>query len=47
MATTFAPVTWTTEYLAGPPHIAVDQQGTGSLLVFMHGIGSNCTNWRD
>jgi len=44
MATTFVPATWTTAYIAGPPRIAVDQQGTGPLLVFMHGIGGNRTN---
>jgi 3-oxoadipate enol-lactonase len=47
MATTSASVTWTTEYIAGTPRIAVDQQGTGPLLVFMHGIGGNRTNWHD
>ena len=47
MATTSASVTWTTEYIAGTPRIAVDQQGTGPLLIFMHGIGGNRTNWHD
>lgn len=27
------------------PHIAVDVQGDGPLLVFLHGIGGNRTNW--
>jgi len=47
MATTAAPATWTTEYIAGLPHIAVDEQSTGPLLVLMHGIGGTRTNWHD
>jgi 3-oxoadipate enol-lactonase len=28
------------------PHLAVDVQGDGPLLIFLHGIGGNRTNWR-
>ena len=42
-----APTPWTTEYMLGTPHLAVDKQGCGPLLVFMHGIGGNRTNWHD
>lgn len=31
----------------GTPRIAVEGVGTGPLVVFMHGIGGNRTNWRD
>jgi len=47
MATPSAPVTWTNEYIAGTPGIAVDKQGAGPLLVLMHGIDGNRTNWHD
>ncbi|HVE49493.1 MAG TPA: alpha/beta fold hydrolase [Casimicrobiaceae bacterium] len=34
--------------LIGPaPRIAVDYAGAGPLVVFMHGIGGNRTNWRE
>lgn len=39
--------TWTTDYVPGTPRIAVDHLGTGPLVVFMHGIGGNRTNWHD
>jgi 3-oxoadipate enol-lactonase len=39
--------TWTTDYIPGSPRIAVDHCGAGPLLVFMHGIGGNRTNWHD
>ena len=39
--------TWTTEIIAGSPRIAVDHVGGGPLLVFLHGIGGNRTNWHD
>jgi 3-oxoadipate enol-lactonase len=29
------------------PRIAVDVQGDGPLLIFLHGIGGNRSNWRD
>jgi len=47
MVTTSAPATWTTEYVPGTPRLAVDKQGTGPLLVFLHSIGGNRTNWHD
>ena len=47
MATTSTLATWTTEYVPGTPRLAVDKQGSGPLLVFMHGIGGNRTNWHD
>src|SRR5689334_22806733 len=28
------------------PHLALDVQGDGPLLLFLHGIGGNRTNWR-
>lgn len=32
----------------GPaPHIAVDHAGRGELVLFVHGIGGNRTNWRE
>ena len=36
-----------TELIGAAPRIAVDHMGTGSLLVVLHGIGGNRTNWRD
>jgi len=38
---------WTTDYIPGPPRIAVDHAGTGPLVMLMHGIGGNRTNWHD
>ena len=38
---------WTTEYIPGPPRIAVDHAGAGQLLIMLHGIGGNRTNWHD
>ena len=38
---------WQTEYVAGAPRIAVDHCGRGPLVLFMHGIGGNRTNWHD
>jgi 3-oxoadipate enol-lactonase len=38
---------WTTDLIAGPPRIAVDQLGAGPLVIFLHGIGGNRTNWHD
>ena len=34
-----------TEYIPGTPRIAVDRLGQGPLVVFLHGIGGNRTNW--
>ena len=32
----------------GPsPRLAVDVMGTGPLLLFLHGIGGNRSNWRE
>jgi 3-oxoadipate enol-lactonase len=36
-----------TERIGPAPMICVDHAGQGELLVFMHGIGGNRTNWRD
>ena len=38
---------WTTDYVPGPPRIAVDHCGEGGLVILMHGIGGNRTNWHD
>jgi 3-oxoadipate enol-lactonase len=39
--------TITTETIPGNPAIAYDHAGEGELVVFMHGIGGNRTNWTD
>ena len=39
--------TWTTERIGPHPHLAVDHQGSGDLLVLLHGIGGNKRNWHD
>lgn len=36
-----------TEFISGRVRIAVDRAGKGPLLVLLHGIGGNRTNWRD
>lgn len=36
-----------TERIGPAPAICVDHAGRGDLLVFMHGIGGNRTNWSD
>ncbi len=38
---------WSTEFIPGEPRIAVDHAGAGALVVFLHGIGGNRTNWHD
>ncbi|MBV8775296.1 MAG: alpha/beta fold hydrolase [Deltaproteobacteria bacterium] len=38
---------WITEFIQGPPRIAVDHAGTGPLVMLMHGIGGNRSNWHD
>lgn len=38
---------WKTEHVAGDPRIAIDHLGRGPLVLFMHGIGGNRTNWHD
>jgi 3-oxoadipate enol-lactonase len=35
------------EHIGPAPRIAVHHAGAGSLVVFLHGIGGNKTNWRD
>ena len=40
-------MTLRTDFIPGTPRIAVDHMGEGPLLVFLHGIGGNRTNWRD
>ena len=37
----------TTEHIGPAPRIAVDHMGAGPLVVFLHGIGGNRTNWYD
>lgn len=36
---------WATDYIEGRPRLAVDWTGTGPLVLFMHGVGGNRTNW--
>ncbi|MBI3453394.1 MAG: alpha/beta hydrolase [Rhodospirillales bacterium] len=36
---------WTTEFIEGAPRIAYDHTGKGPLVVFLHGVGGNRTNW--
>jgi 3-oxoadipate enol-lactonase len=38
---------WKTDHLGGAPSIAIDHLGRGPLVLFMHGIGGNRTNWHD
>jgi len=38
---------WKTEWIESKPRIAMDCMGQGPLVVFMHGIGGNRTNWHD
>lgn len=38
---------WTTDFVPGSPKIAYDHLGSGPLVVFLHGIGGNRTNWQD
>ncbi|MGH7932480.1 MAG: alpha/beta fold hydrolase [Candidatus Binataceae bacterium] len=40
-------MSWKTEHVPGPPRIAVDHVGAGPLVIFLHGIGGNRTNWHD
>ncbi len=37
----------TTRYTGGAVSLAYDIQGSGPLLVFLHGIGGNRTNWQE
>ncbi len=34
-----------TDYVPGAPRIAFDRAGAGEVVVFLHGIGGNRTNW--
>ena len=34
-----------TRHIPGTPGLAVDESGTCELVLFMHGIGGNRTNW--
>jgi 3-oxoadipate enol-lactonase len=34
-----------TRHIPGTPGLTVDEAGTGELVLFMHGIGGNRTNW--
>src|SRR5262245_7941147 len=36
-----------TELIGPAPRIAVEHMGSGPLVVFLHGIGGNRSNWRD
>jgi 3-oxoadipate enol-lactonase len=36
-----------TDYITSTPRIAIDHVGDGPLVLFMHGIGGNRTNWQD
>lgn len=36
-----------TDFVPGHPKIAYDHMGTGDIVLFLHGIGGNRTNWRD
>ncbi len=38
---------WRTDFLPGQPRIAYDHQGAGPVVLFLHGIGGNRTNWHD
>jgi 3-oxoadipate enol-lactonase len=38
---------WKTELVPPTPRIAVDHMGEGKLVICMHGIGGNRTNWHD
>ena len=36
-----------TDFVPGKPRLAYDHAGEGPVVVLMHGIGGNRTNWRD
>src|SRR6185437_7477566 len=40
-------VTWKTELVGASPRICFDHVGRGELVIFLHGIGGNRTNWHD
>ena len=37
----------TKTYVEGTPRLAVDHAGSGPMVLFMHGIGGNRSNWSD
>ena len=36
-----------TDFVPGSPRIAYDHLGEGEMVLFLHGIGGNRTNWQD
>ena len=36
-----------TAFVGKSPRIAIEYMGAGPLLVFLHGVGGNRTNWRE
>jgi 3-oxoadipate enol-lactonase len=38
---------WKTDLVPPAPRLAVDHMGEGKLVICMHGIGGNRTNWHD
>lgn len=38
---------WKTEFVSPTPRIAVDHMGSGPLVLCLHGIGGNRTNWHE
>ncbi len=38
---------WRTEFIEPAPRLAVDHAGAGPLVVLLHGIGGNRSNWHD
>ncbi len=34
------------QFVPGEPALAIDRQGEGQAILFLHGIGGNRTNWR-
>ncbi len=36
-----------TRHIPGTPGLTIDEAGTGELVLFMHGIGGNRTNWTE
>ncbi|MBN3846614.1 MULTISPECIES: alpha/beta hydrolase [Burkholderiaceae] len=40
-----APAAWPVTFVPGAPRIAFSERGTGELVLFLHGIGGNRSNW--
>ncbi|MCF3936592.1 alpha/beta hydrolase [Acuticoccus sp. M5D2P5] len=38
---------WTTTRIGPSPALALDEMGRGPLVVFLHGVGGNRSNWHD